>query len=668
MKSSGGAIDEQWHRHIAYENHMTTTAVRIAAGIGKTTECARLLNNFHGSVEIYAPNHELAKDWEELLFQYAPTKRVQIIYGRGQKANDGDFYCQKHKLAEDLAKAGCSVFPNLCQQNRGQGQPPVRCEYYETCAYIRQFEYAEIRIYVHAHLGRERSRLEQFTPVLVIIDESFWKDCIQPLTFSIDFLRHPDLPDASKNLCLQIAEAFADSPHAIAEIVRTAEADGTLLSAIRALRKAGTIMSPDMDTRQIRKRLKVVVPFHKIATMLQQLHVESFYGRPIQSVTFDIDVREVTVHHRMPITRFSSRGLRRLLGPTAKILLLDASADRLIIEQFFDIDAFEDISVERNAHVTQCYSTACSTTRLVPSRHTDDQSRANAERDLAAVQEIIDRFAENHQKILVVGPAAITGNENKGVPALLKAPKNVDFAHFGAIRGIDKYKHHDAVIIIGRNQPPVEAIEDYGRALYYDHPEPLKLDGKLELQERGYNFRHGKRGGNVSVCPDDRLQAIMEQLRERESEQALDRLRLVHHQGAPKEVLLLSNLPLDIDVDELRSTREIAQGGNRIEQAFAKQDDGALPLRPEWLAANCPDLWPTAEAAKKDIARKKGQTPNINIIREMSLFEYEYKTAGQRRWSRCLSSSPAPENVAEKLTIKLGETVTARWVATPRAG
>ena len=647
---------------------MTTTAVRIAAGIGKTTECARLLNNFHGSVEIYAPNHELAKDWEELLFRYAPTKRVQIIHGRGQKTNDGDFYCQKHKLAEDLAKAGCSVFTNICEQNRGQGQPLVRCEYYETCAYIRQFEYAEIRIYVHAHLGRERSRLEQFKPMLVIIDESFWKDCIQPLTFSIDFLRHPDLPDASKNLCLQIAEAFVARPHTIPDILRAAEAAGTLLSAIRALRKAGTIMSPDMDTRLIRKRLKVVVPFRKIGTMLQQLHVESFYDRPIQSVTFDIDARKVTVHHRMSITRFSSRGLRRLLGPTARILLLDASADHLIVEQFFDIDAFEDISVERNAHVTQCYSTACSTTRLVPSRHTDDQSRADAERDLAAVQEVIDRAAEKFQHVLVVGPAAVTGNENTGAPALLRAPKNVDFAHFGAIRGIDEYKHHDAVIIIGRNQPPVEAIEDYGRALFYDHPEPLQFCSNLTSEVRGYSHRAGKWGVNVSVHPDYRLQAVMEQTRERENEQALDRLRLVHHQGAPKEVLLLSNLPLDIDVDELRSTREIVQGGNRIEQAFARQDDGVLPLRPEWLAANCPDLWPTAEAAKKDIARKKGQTPNINIIRDMSPFEYEYKPAGQRRWSRCLSRSGAPENVAEKLAVKLGEVVAVRWVASPHAG
>jgi len=52
------------------------------------------------------------------------------------------------------------------------------------------------------------------------------------------------------------------------------------------------------------------------------------------------------------------------------------------------------------------------------------------------------------------------------------------------------------------------------------------------------------------IHPDRRVQAVVEQVREAEMVQAVDRLRLIH---SPREktVVILCNIPLDLPVDEL---------------------------------------------------------------------------------------------------------------------
>ena len=637
---------------------MSATVIRISAGIGKTTVTAEEIANYFGIVDVYVATHKLASEWESLILKFNPRKRVQIIHGRGHKDDDSPTYCKKLDLVDELVSAGCSVFPNLCHQSRGQNQPPIQCEHYSSCSYILQFGRAEVYIYTHAHLGRERSMLEQHRPNLVVIDESFWNSCIQTLRFNVAKLRHPDLPAGTVKLCEQLADAFNQGLTAVADTIRTADKDGSLLRALTALRKAGAIASPDMSAKQIRKRIKNALPLQQIRTMLRQLRIECQFDRPIQSVEFERGSGEITVHHRMPITRFQGRGLRRALPLNTPFLVLDASADEEIIGRFFDIDEFIPISVERNAVVTQCHSTSCPNGRLVPGKSADEDGREDALSILDDIQRIIDRYAQQYKNVLVVGPSSVTGNPSKGKAALLRAPPNVKFEHFNALRGVDAYKDFDAIIVIGRNQPAFDAMEDYAKALYFDHPEALLLGADPAYEERGYSLSDGAFGVSVQVHPDQRIQGVMEQHRERESEQVIDRLRPVHHQGTPKVVFLLSNIPLDIEVAILRTWNEMANGGSRLEQALERCTDGVLSLRPEHLAATYPDLWPTEAAAKKDSARKKGQLPIDISNRKMSLFKY--KPASQRNWSWCLSRFGDPEIVAKTLTIALGEPITAK--------
>lgn len=201
--------------------------------------------------------------------------------------------------------------------------------------------------------------------------------------------------------------------------------------------------------------------------------------------------------------------------------------------------------------------------------------------------------------------------------------------------------------------------------MFFDDPEPLRLTGEWAEAPRGYRYKFGRKGVDVQVHPDPRVQAIVEQIRENESLQAVDRLRLIHN-IEQKTVYLLSNLPLDIDVDELRPWDEIINGGNRLEQAWDRQKEGVLSLNPAWLAANFPDLWVTKAAAKKDVSRshKEGQSSNRISIRRLSLFEFEYKSARERVWHRAVSRFSSESSVAEALQKALGEVVSVRLVDT----
>src|SRR5262249_3322605 len=154
-----------------------------------------------------------------------------------------------------------------------------------------------------------------------------------------------------------------------------------------------------------------------------------------------------------------------------------------------------------------------------------------------------------------------------------------DIAHFGGIRGTNDFEGHDAVIIVGREQPSVRDAERRAMAIWYDtrrpiHSIPADKKGNVQYTEthRSYRRRDGSRQlARVKVHPDRRVQAVVEQIREAEMVQAIDRLRLIHTQRE-KTVYILCNIPLDLPVDQLVTWRELA-GDGRLEEALERCEE-----------------------------------------------------------------------------------------------
>jgi hypothetical protein len=216
-------------------------------------------------------------------------------------------------------------------------------------------------------------------------------------------------------------------------------------------------------------------------------------------------------------------------------------------------------------------------------------------------------------------------------------------------------------VVIGRNEPPIAELEAIARCVYLTDERPLQFAQDWTVSLRGYRWKHGSMGANVLVHPDPRVQGLLEQLREGESQQAIDRLRLVHA-DTPKAAYVLSNVVLDIDVDCLLTWEELMNGGSRVEQAWTALQ-GVMPLVPAWLAAQFPQHWKSPDAAKSDVARaiKESQFTNMITISNPTLFKHQYRpvlaSSGgkrQRAWSNCVSGDAGPSETRVALEALLG--------------
>jgi hypothetical protein len=127
----------------------------------------------------------------------------------------------------------------------------------------------------------------------------------------------------------------------------------------------------------------------------------------------------------------------------------------------------------------------------------------------------------------------------------------------------------------------------------------------------------------------------VEQGREAEMVQAIDRLRLIHTEKR-KTVYILCSIPLDLPIDELVTWRQLA-GDPRLSGALAECDArgwDALPLPPRALAALLPELWGSEKAAERWLAKNPPEAYR-DIIRVWGVLK-TYRPSGQTSWSKAV--------------------------------
>jgi hypothetical protein len=229
----------------------------------------------------------------------------------------------------------------------------------------------------------------------------------------------------------------------------------------------------------------------------------------------------------------------------------------------------------------------------------------------------------------------------------------------GNIRGTNEFEDHEVVIILGREQPSPRDAEHRAMAIWYDTKRPIrqiKQDGRGQAQypyrERQYTMRDGtRRQVRVRLHPDRRVQAVVEQVREAEMVQAIDRLRLVHSERE-KVAFILCNIPLDVPIDELVTWRELVGDWRLTEALAACEENGweALPLAAKELTRLFPKLWGTEKAAENWL-RKNPLKSFISIIRVWGVLK-TYRPPGQTSWSRALVRHGA--DPGEALAVVLG--------------
>jgi hypothetical protein len=109
--------------------------------------------------------------------------------------------------------------------------------------------------------------------------------------------------------------------------------------------------------------------------------------------------------------------------------------------------------------------------------------------------------------------------------------------------------------------------------------------------------------------------------------QAVDRLRLVHHQGEPKSVYLLTCVPLPLPIDEVTTLDALA--GTKAELLLERF--GIVVLWPRWLAEHAPDLFPSVRTAERWVAEVRSSAKRLNsILSQMAeLLPGKFRPSGQ---------------------------------------
>lgn len=551
-------------------------AFKVAAGMGKTTMLTKEIDARKLRADYFVPSYQLAKEQADRL----PPGVAIAIRGRTHQTPTQPPLCQKHEAAATLEKAGLAhkTMPLLCGKIDPQtGKRP--CPYAENCGYLKQFSSpAPIRFYAHEYLPLPaENRLTKREIDIAVIDESF-RDALE------------------KRRRWSLGELSAQ-PETVYRDLATAIIEKRLLSMNAALPEIDRLLEqetdhevrvhPEMDASHAANVCKPLVDRERKPISFLWNCKAAIEANHDQRLWFaNVDNGAIFAAWRKPIT---------FVADTTPKAFLDASLSASIIKAVSPNCRIVEIQASRQAHVVQITDSAMSHRRLL-----DDNDYMSSR-----LLELVQRKAREHgPNGAVIAPLKWIEAHGHRLPASIKT------AHFGGLRGLNTLENCDWLIQIGRFQPPPHAVESAARAWFPDIH--LNLGGGYLQARRELSAKNGD-GAYVwtHTHADPRCRELLESIREEESLQAIDRLRLVHALQA-KRIYLISNLPLPgIEPDELTHLDAITLPGRIAEVALR---DGVVITDRSELSSRHPDLFPVPDSVKRELRSYREEMVFIGAV------------------------------------------------------
>lgn len=260
------------------------------------------------------------------------------------------------------------------------------------------------------------------------------------------------------------------------------------------------------------------------------------------------------------------------------VLLLDASAYTPIIAKIWDnievktTDVVKDFGKLLNVKIVGVMDHAWSNSSMLSSTSSSFWQRISSGVALASVRDAASVISAVHANGRVLLGA------NKKVREALQhnwqPPVNMDTCHYGAIRGIDVWKHHAATMSIGRMDLPIELIDAMAASLTWDeeHPEsPFNIYGNGFADKECQQVLYQKKKSRAIRMRDGRSIIVgvpmvegkwgslcQKQSREEELLQFLGRLRPIYREGkTPIHYAFSSVIPEGLILDDCVMMRDI---------------------------------------------------------------------------------------------------------------
>jgi hypothetical protein len=600
-------------------------AIKATAGLGKTSKLiARLIKHNAlelGDIHYFVPTHNLSNqlitDLDEALDVEGKSfrlRKTQLIAGRDKTDEYGRPLCEKATLAKEVAKLGLPVSSTLCKSGN------KTCQFFDSCGYQRQFGdkkaeeaaeaevpdfnkvFSEVKVMAHNHLFlNTKGRMRK--PKLVIIDEAFWQTGIDETLVSPN-----DLFAVNKPISAFIGQTLLnpDSPPLLKALRDAGYDEWQLAFEADEIEEEVTVkvdIKPDMATSEQGRRLSSAAYVVKAHILLKHLSAELARGERDESHVVRYEPESNDNNPKAGKLVLTTRKHLNVDSGTP-IIFIDANAQKEILEQFVDSVDVVEIAAERKATIHQFTDRAFSKTKLL----------SPVGKLLTQVKEFVAGVASKGATLVACTKAvrvAICGDGD--------TYEGASFVNFGNLRGLNDYASFDNVIILGREQPAANGMSDQARAIWWDSEEPLRAlkdkngNHPYTTQSRGYR---GIQRGSVQVQthPDLRAQLLLEQVREAESEQALDRLRLLRGEGKQRQVYILSNVPLNVTVDYGWSWKQYQD-----QVGMWRACNGDIPTKPKELMARIPEVATSQRTAERLVKELKTAKILIeNTIRKVA--------------------------------------------------
>jgi hypothetical protein len=596
-----------------------TLSIAASPGAGKSRitfdALAKIdLKALGGDIELFVPTLQLADEVAATLAE----RHVEAKVLRGRSAIDpvtSTAMCRRAELAEAIAKKGLSVEQSLCRS----------CPFKQDCAYRRQW--ADLP---HQPVVRIQTTQALFIPsrgarrnrAMRIVDEAFWQHALQTVDIPVDKIcrarsdDHAWADDDLKGSRQMAATVLAHTDDDVCALPADLSAETCVRFAEAERARAHLRVAANSSDAEVRAALAHRAEDIRMAVSLARLW----------DVLGDCCQRGLVRSQRVHLARPNGREVLRVsmsrgLPQDCPTLLLDATADPAILGRFATNVEHHDVVVRPNAVVTQVGDKTFSKMALAGSsalrrealdfvrlKVTEDRRRPDGPRGVLVVA----------SKSIVLEYFAAAGRD----PTQVRSGDSLDGAKwswFGpATVGTNQFRDFGTVIILGREEPPLAAIEDQARSLFGDASEALQFVGC----DQGANYPEvdcsiplsggTRRTVLVRSHPDPRVRAVQAQCREAATIQSIGRIRATRAQE-PKQIYILSKVPVPgLLVDRLATWDEVRP--NRLVSALSEValGGGLLRLSAQGLVEDAPDAFNSKAAAGSWLQREgRGHIKNL---------------------------------------------------------
>lgn len=565
--------------------------------------------------------------------------------------------CLRHEIVSQAVGKVRSLYKSFCHD----ADIGARCPKYDICPFIRKRmdDSPKVRAMPHATLFTPQTPdLRPPKPDIVIVDESVILSgaAVKPrITVKLSRLADPESYMGADSDEGGIADAVALGEF-VRDIVKEGPANvpGRMLEADKPRRDALAARighfeaqmsknDPDCLQRRLRRAAKLasaggdlakIYPTDSDKIILEKLLcLANAPGLPVaalfRQLAWDVEngrddsygVEYTRAKNKGGDPSLRVHGLRNAesIGATTSLLIIDADAKAEWNNLIFAPDArpipFIQILAKRLGTFHQADDFTGSRSSLLPDRIEGNAGSADrvarADKRRREIVEFAERRAERGRKVFVATTKPIrmeitgeTEEDGKTLPANYRDPRGFDISSIGKIIGRNIWHKHDDMIQIGREQMPVEAVEELGRAIYSKAPvwlvPSLTFTGKY-VRKRRRLYPGSDRFVDLDAHDEPRFQRLLELKREHAVAQNIDRMRLVYEDNRDVQIYILCNLPLPgVVPDRFVPLREILAGGTRIERCAAA---GFLTDNAKVMAAVHHAIYETAKEAEHDIAR-----------------------------------------------------------------